>query len=366
MAFDLSGQRVGIGQIVPAAASDLDALPRMGVLSATPSGRVLLFADVEPVVVSQVMYADTVAGQGRVFAYGVNGTQAQQQVRIVARSATGAIVRVTRVGHGRPTTAGNAFATGASALANWLASQGGGTYYVPADGQVVLAAGPWAGVGQVWETILDFDATAQVQVVIAAAGPGESLPQQYQTMPTPIRRGTFAGADVHLAVQSNGTGDLLTFPPPPYPPAVQGYSALDPGIAPDNSGNWGIYYIIDFEVSPPQEEWVTWLLAPFSGPNHGANGAVLVQNATVLVARSGSDLHYGTAEAFAGRNFGGGGGDSIQIATMASGGSYYPVAIVAAPSQPPAPVGGKIALVLGGLGVAAGTTLALLPPPPHY
>ncbi len=338
--------------------------PLQPALAATAPGepRSLIVADdPEQIPSAGMLYADTLAGHVRVFAYGVNASGQRLTLGVGVVGSLGQVtVAIERLGAAAGQSNGP-YVYSSLAAQRWLATNyaaaaggqapiitavtiGGGAFAEVASVDLPpIASGQPGAPGYVGNVIVDLLLSGSAQVVVYARQTSVTKPTSYPTnlLPakhSPIFRGTFPQATFAVAAQAP-MDSYLALPPvgaSPFPgrSAVDGQPAANPGF--------GVEWDVALQVEQPPKSilprapYAQVALGPLTG--YGVETAVFWQIGNLQTiedvygpAPAARDIHTGLAVGLGTVPW----GQAASLVWIGTGGIGYPVGIFTLNPQTP-------------------------------
>jgi len=297
---------------------------RMPVTRETPLTRRLLVSDSpETIVEHGALYRDWVNGEGRLYAYHINGMDEDVQFAIVATNEGSAPVTIETTRRGEVYPSSYVQLIGYQASVDFLVGDGAKPTLLLQPGEsVAYAVLPKLKKGQGINLMYDIKTSGRVVFTFAAAAPGASAEEMAGMKELEYNghvRGTFAYSDIRITADAGGTKQpmRLSIGESGFDPYVRGYDAFRREIV-ENRGNFGVMYHI--RVQNPGKAAIALLArgGTYKGP-FKINGEMMLAPASgALTALDGAFLLHRTA------------GDEpyIDIEFTPAAGSYLPLDIV--------------------------------------
>lgn len=324
-------------------------------MTQTWDGGNLIFSDSpESPTTRGMLYIDTnltatAAGvTNRLFVYHVNSnsTQMRFSVLILNNGVSNATLTVQRSGIAGPST--DYPYVGAIAFNRWLTNAPGSSVTVN-PGQIVRLDTAFDTInvsqGYLLHGIWDYTCTQPHTVMICALRTTDNPITVGPTLPVLARdsheRGTFASCNKIYATATNvvvnSTGGIQQFPIAGNGDTfITGFdNAVSPPTAETDTGNYGVLYKIEMALASGDGRALGFMINPRGGEWCGAVSmpAGLYPGGQFLVPAGGGTLSDNTQAVIAG-GYNAGVGLNVAMQFMPTGGSSFPVRMVAVPYNP--------------------------------
>ena len=340
-----------------------------------PGRTLVVVDDPERIPAAGLLYADTLSGHVRVWAYGVNAAGTPLALGVGVLASLGPItVGIERLGAAAGSSNGP-YQVSALAAARWMATNyvaaeqsaplintvrvGSGAFAELTSVQILpVAQGPGAP-GQVGNVILDFQLTGEAVVLVYARPASIVAPTTPPTtllpaVHSPVLRGTFPVADVALTAVAPLDSYLLL--PAPQLTPFSGTSAVDhtdtqnPGFG----TRWTVQLTAQAgRAALPQPDYATVALGPAT--RYGVETTVWWSQGSMSTIEDvyapppyARDIHTGYAVEVGTVPL----GQSATLDWLGTGGIGYPIAVFVLTPQT------RTGQILNALGVAGATLLA--------
>lgn len=296
------------GATVPLGAhADTPTWPQAPVERSDGSAPILFSDSPETVDEPGLLYADVLAGDGRLYLYHASGAAALRYGVVARAVGAPATVTVTAAGVAGPST--DYLYTGRMAATRWLTARRAPAprdVAVPTDRFVTLddaVSGVRVAPGRLMHGIWDVSVAGAAEVRFVAVADGQDPAALADGLPALPRdahdRGTFVPADRSVRVPCLDTAAGSTrvrLADGVSDPFAAGIDAVT-GAAETLAGNYGVRYAIDLDLQASDGRWVAVLIAPRGGALAGGvrTSDGLFPGTVLDVPRDADDVRPGDA-----------------------------------------------------------------------